>query len=271
MLAPGDVPDFLGPPRYISEEKQRGDEVGLAHGLAWTQYGGEVLHIEAQLMPGKGALTLTGQLGDVMKESGQAALSYARSILEALDLDGQFLADKEIHVHVPAGGVPKDGPSAGITMATVLVSLIAGVPIRRDVAMTGELTLRGRVLPIGGLKEKLLAAVRNGITKVLIPAGNTAELSEVPEHLLSKVEVVPVKTMAEVIEAALTQPLHLSRPWQEKRGTSPWGGCWNPFPASAPDGGRLRRPPSHRLWDSSISVFPCRFQVTREKPRGFRR
>ena len=156
------------------------DEVGTANGLAWTPYGGEVLHVEAQIMAGKGSLILTGQLGDVMKESAQAALSFARAQALSLGLRSEFYAGREIHIHVPAGGVPKDGPSAGITMACALVSLVSGIPVRHDVAMTGELTLRGKVLPIGGLKEKLLAAARAGITTAIIPAANAPELSEIP-------------------------------------------------------------------------------------------
>ena len=159
----------MGPPKYIPDERQRADEVGIANGLAWTQAGGEVLHVEAQIMAGKGTLILTGQLGDVMKESAQAALSYARVQANSLGIEGDFFAERQIHIHVPAGAVPKDGPSAGITMACVLFSLATGIPIRRDVAMTGEITLRGRVLPVGGLKEKLLAAMRAGMHSAIVP------------------------------------------------------------------------------------------------------
>jgi ATP-dependent Lon protease len=181
----------------------------MANGLAWTQVGGEVLHVEAQIMAGKGQLILTGQLGDVMKESAQAALSFARAQALALGR-GDFFADREIHIHVPAGGVPKDGPSAGITMACVLVSLLSGIPVRRDVAMTGELTLRGRVLPIGGLKEKLLAAVRAGMKTVIVPAGNLPELSEIPEHVRAKLRIEPVRTVDEVLKIALVRPIEPS-------------------------------------------------------------
>ncbi len=198
---------LLGPPRYIPDERQRVDEVGIANGLAWTQVGGEVLHIEAQMMSGKGNLILTGQLGDVMKESAQAAMSFARVQAMNLGLRNDFHADREIHIHVPAGGVPKDGPSAGITMATVLVSLLTGIPIRRDVAMTGELTLRGRVLPVGGLKEKLLAAVRAGMRTAIVPAGNVAELSEIPAHMRERIKIEPVQTMSQVLGLALARPL----------------------------------------------------------------
>ena len=212
-LSSDDLAKFLGPPKYIPDERQRKDEVGIANGLAWTPAGGEVLHVEAQLMAGKGTLTLTGQLGDVMKESAQAALSYTRMHANNLGIEGDFLAERQIHIHVPAGAVPKDGPSAGITMATVLVSLCSGVPIRRDVAMTGEVTLRGRVLPVGGLKEKLLAAARAGIRTAIVPASNLAELGEIPDYLKQRLTISPVHTMAEVLAIALVRPLSPAK-WQ---------------------------------------------------------
>jgi ATP-dependent Lon protease len=202
-----DLAKFLGPPKYIPDERQRADEIGIANGLAWTQAGGEVLHVEAQIMAGKGTLILTGQLGDVMKESAQTALSYARVQASNLGIEGDFFADRQIHIHVPAGAVPKDGPSAGVTMACVLVSLASGIPIRRDVAMTGELTLRGRVLPVGGLKEKLLAAARAGMHIAIVPAGNLAELSEIPDYLRQRIKLVPVHSMPEVLAIALARPL----------------------------------------------------------------
>jgi ATP-dependent Lon protease len=198
---------FLGPPRFLPEERRGTDEIGTVNGLAWTPYGGEVLHVEAQTMAGKGSLILTGQLGDVMKESAQAALSFARAYALTLGLGTEFYAGREIHIHVPSGAVPKDGPSAGVTMACALVSLIAGVPVRHDVAMTGELTLRGKVLPIGGLKEKLLAATRAGITTCIIPAGNAPELSEIPPHVLSKLTIKPVRTVDEALDIALVRRL----------------------------------------------------------------
>jgi ATP-dependent Lon protease len=207
-----EVVKFLGPPKYIPDERQRTDEIGIANGLAWTQAGGEVLHVEAQVMAGKGTLILTGQLGDVMKESAQAALSFARVQANNLGVDGDFFGDRQIHIHVPAGAVPKDGPSAGITMATVLVSLATGIPIRRDVTMTGELTLRGRVLPVGGLKEKLLAAVRAGMHVAIVPAGNLAELSEIPEHVRERIRLETVHSMSEVLQIALARPLPQARP-----------------------------------------------------------
>jgi ATP-dependent Lon protease len=200
-----DVVRYLGPPKFLPEERIGTDEVGTVNGLAWTPYGGEVLHVEATTMAGKGSLTLTGQLGDVMKESAQAALSFARAQALELGLGTEFYSNREIHIHVPSGAVPKDGPSAGVTMACALVSLVSGIAVRHDVAMTGELTLRGKVLPIGGLKEKLLAAMRAGIRTVIIPAANMLELSEIPEHVLSKVNVVPAKTMRDVLEVALVK------------------------------------------------------------------
>jgi ATP-dependent Lon protease len=202
-----DLAKLLGPPKYIADERQRADEIGIANGLAWTQVGGEVLHVEAQMMPGKGNLILTGQLGDVMKESAQAALSFARVQATRLGLRNDFLTDREIHIHVPAGGVPKDGPSAGITMACVLVSLVSGIPVRRDVAMTGEITLRGRVLPIGGLKEKLLAAVRSGIRTAIVPHANLPEVSELPEHLRNRIKICPVHSVDEALALCLTRVL----------------------------------------------------------------
>jgi ATP-dependent Lon protease len=212
-----DISRLLGPPRYIPDEKREADEVGIANGLAWTPVGGEVLHIEAQLMAGKGNLILTGQLGEVMKESAQAALSFARAQALLIGLRSDFFADREIHIHVPAGGVPKDGPSAGVTMACVLVSLISGIPLRRDVAMTGELTLRGRVLPVGGVKEKLLAAARNGIRLAIIPAANSPDLAELPEPIRQKMKIEPVRSMQEVLALALTRPL--PKPTNTQRDT----------------------------------------------------
>jgi ATP-dependent Lon protease len=212
-LSLDDLSKFLGPAKYIPDERQRTDEVGIANGLAWTQAGWEVLHIEAQIMAGKGTLILTGQLGDVMKESAQAALSYARVQAGNLGIEGDFFAERQIHIHVPAGAVPKDGPSAGVTMACVLVSLATGIPIRKDVAMTGELTLRGRVLPVGGLKEKLLAAARAGMHVAIVPASNLAELSEIPDYLRQRIKLEPVHTMTEVLAIALARPLPQTK-WQ---------------------------------------------------------
>jgi len=197
---------YLGPTKFVSEVADRTSEPGVATGLAWTAVGGDILFIEASRMPGKGKLTLTGQLGDVMKESVTAALSFIRSRAEALGLgEGNFLEGTDIHVHVPAGGIPKDGPSAGVTMYTALVSLLLDCPVRPDVAMTGEITLRGNVLQIGGLKEKLLAAHRAGIKRVIIPDRNEKDLIDVPDEVKGEIEIFPVKRMDEVLALALTE------------------------------------------------------------------
>jgi ATP-dependent Lon protease len=196
---------YLGPARFVREEEQEHNEIGVATGLAWTPVGGEVLYIEATLMPGKGALTVTGQLGDVMKESVQAALSWIRSHQAELGVGEHLFTERDLHVHVPAGAIPKDGPSAGITMATALVSVLTRIPVRRDVAMTGEITLRGKVLPIGGLKEKILAASRAGITTVLIPEQNRKDMEEIPRQILKKVRILPLRTIDEILRAALEQ------------------------------------------------------------------
>ena len=194
---------FLGPARYLAEDKLGENEVGVATGLAWTERGGEILHVEVSTMQGAAKLTLTGQLGEVMKESAQAALTYARSHAQELGIDPGFAERLDIHVHVPAGAIPKDGPSAGVTMATALVSALSGRAVDREVAMTGEITLRGKVLPVGGLKEKVLAAVRAGITIVVIPRQNEKDLVEIPAALRRKVTFVPVENMRQVLERAL--------------------------------------------------------------------
>jgi ATP-dependent Lon protease len=177
-------------------------EIGVANGLAWTEAGGEVLRIEVETTAGQG-LMLTGQLGDVMKESGQAALTWARAHLMRCGLDDGPLARRQVHVHVPAGAIPKDGPSAGVTLATALVSLATERAVRADVAMTGEVTLRGRVLPIGGVREKSLAALRAGITTVIVPERNVPDLEEIPKEAKRKLRFVPVSTMEQVLAAAL--------------------------------------------------------------------
>jgi ATP-dependent Lon protease len=207
VIDPTVVEEVLGPKKFVSEVAERVGEPGVATGLAWTAVGGDILFIEATQMPGKGKLTLTGQLGDVMKESVTAALSFVRGRAAALGLDpGNFLENKDLHVHVPAGAVPKDGPSAGVTMYTALVSLLTGVPVRPDVAMTGEITLRGNVLQIGGLKEKLLAAHRAGIRRVIIPDRNVKDLIDVPEEVKREMEILSVKRMDEVLALALKDP-----------------------------------------------------------------
>jgi ATP-dependent Lon protease len=200
--------ELLGRRRFFAEAKRRTREPGVATGLAWTPVGGDVLFVEATAMPGKGRLTITGQLGDVMKESAQAALSYVRGHHRELapGLGDDWFAEHDLHLHVPAGAIPKDGPSAGITMATALMSLISGRPVRDDVAMTGEITLTGQVLPIGGLKEKALAAQRNGIGTVIAPALNEGDTDEIPEHLRRRLSFVFVDDVRQVFEAALERP-----------------------------------------------------------------
>jgi ATP-dependent Lon protease len=193
---------LLGPPPFLGEKPSPTGEIGLVNGLAWTESGGEILTIEATLTPGKD-LVLTGQLGDVMKESGQAALTYARGRGAELGFDESIFSRNQLHVHVPAGAIPKDGPSAGISMATAIISLATHTPVRPDVAMTGEVTLRGRVLPVGGVRDKALAAMRSGITTVILPRKNLDELRSAPKELKRRVNFVPVETMDEVLEAAL--------------------------------------------------------------------
>ena len=194
---------FLGPPSFLPDEEQKRNEVGVATGLAWTEAGGEILHVEASTTPGKGALILTGHLGEVMKESAQAALTYARSKGKAYRIKPNDLNNKEIHIHVPSGAIPKDGPSAGITMAVALFSALSGIPVKKDVAMTGEITLRGRVLPVGGLKEKVLAAHRNNVKDVIIPYMNKKDLIDLPLYIRKKINFLPVKHMDEVLRIAL--------------------------------------------------------------------
>jgi ATP-dependent Lon protease len=194
---------YLGIPNYGPEMDREENQIGLSTGLAWTQAGGEVLYVEASLIGGKGDLIVTGQLGDVMQESARAAVSYAQANLASLGLEKRKIEDFDVHIHVPAGAIPKDGPSAGIAMATALISALANKAVRSDVAMTGEITLRGRVLPVGGLKEKVLGALRAGIRTVIIPEKNKKDLSEFPRYIRRKVEFIPVKQMSEVLAQTL--------------------------------------------------------------------
>jgi ATP-dependent Lon protease len=200
--------ELLGKRRVFAETRRRTQVPGVATGLAWTPVGGDVLFIEAAAVPGRGGLTITGQLGDVMRESAQAALSYVRGHVAELapGLSSDWFATHEVHVHVPAGAIPKDGPSAGITMATALTSLITGRAVRDDVAMTGEITLTGQVLPIGGLKEKALAAQRFGIAHVIAPALNEQDAEDIPEHLRRRLDFTFVDRIDEVLEVALERP-----------------------------------------------------------------
>ena len=204
-VIPDNLEDFLGVSRYRFGLAEKEDQVGVVTGLAWTEVGGELLTIEGVMLPGKGKMTTTGKLGDVMKESIGAASSFVRSKSVDLGIEPPLFDKKDIHVHVPEGATPKDGPSAGIAMATAIVSLMTGIEIRKEVAMTGEVTLRGQVLPIGGLKEKLLAARRGGIERVIIPHENAKDLSEVPDNIKDGLDIIPVQSMTEVLEIALTR------------------------------------------------------------------
>ncbi|MBB2709931.1 UNVERIFIED_ORG: ATP-dependent Lon protease [Rhizobium etli] len=199
------IADYLGVPRFRHGEADGEDQVGVVTGLAWTEVGGELLTIEGVMMPGKGRMTVTGNLKDVMKESISAAASYVRSRAVDFGIEPPMFEKNDIHVHVPEGATPKDGPSAGVAMATAIVSIMTGIPVNRHVAMTGEITLRGRVLPIGGLKEKLLAALRGGIKKVLIPEENAKDLAEIPDNVKNSMEIIPVSRMGEVIKHALVR------------------------------------------------------------------
>jgi ATP-dependent Lon protease len=199
------IPDFLGPQKYLPEIADRTAEAGVATGLAWTPVGGEILFIEATRMTGKGNLVLTGQLGDVMKESAQAALSFIRSHAKWLGIDDGLLERSDIHVHIPAGAIPKDGPSAGVTMFVSMVSMLTGKPVRSDVAMTGEITLRGLILPVGGIKEKFLAAHRAGIKRVIMPERNRKDVIDIPEQPKKEIEILYVKRMDELLPLVLTE------------------------------------------------------------------
>ncbi|MCB9072689.1 MAG: endopeptidase La [Bdellovibrionaceae bacterium] len=198
------IGDYLGPSRFMKEDRLDEDMIGVVTGLAWTQAGGDVLYVEAISMKGKGGVTLTGQMGDVMKESATAALSYARAHAEQLGIAPDWFENNHIHIHLPAGAIPKDGPSAGITMATAIIGLITGAPTSKDVAMTGEVTLTGRVLPIGGLKEKALAAFSHGIKTVIIPMANKKDLVDIPEEIRNQLKFIAVEHLDEVLQIALT-------------------------------------------------------------------
>jgi ATP-dependent Lon protease len=206
LVRPATLHKYLGPPRHTHGVAEEQDEVGVATGLAWTSNGGDIMAIEITLMDGKGNLTLTGQLGDVMQESAQAALSYARTNARMLGIDHRRFEKVDIHIHVPEGAVPKDGPSAGITIATALISSFTGQRVRRDVAMTGEITLRGRVLPVGGIKEKVLGAYRAGIHTVLLPYQNERDMVEVPRTVQRKLRLIYARTMDDIREHALLPP-----------------------------------------------------------------
>lgn len=202
-ISAGNLSKYLGVPKFLPEEEMEKDEVGVSTGLAWTEAGGDIIYVEATMMQGKGNLILTGQLGDVMKESAHAALSYVRSRAESLGISSDVFSKNDIHIHVPAGATPKDGPSAGITMATSIASVFTGRPVKKSSAMTGEVTLRGRVLPIGGLKEKTLTAKRMGIKKIIMPKRNEKDLEDIPKYIKKDMEFITVDTMDEVLKNAL--------------------------------------------------------------------
>ncbi len=216
------IPKYLGPPRHIPEEERDHDEIGVVTGLAWTQFGGEILNIEVTMMKKMGGgLILTGSLGDVMKESAHAALSFARSKAAMLGIDEKVFSRYEIHVHVPQGATPKDGPSAGVTLATAIISLLTGNPVRKDIAMTGEVTLRGKVLPIGGLKEKTLAALRHGIKTLIVPFRNAKDLDEIPKELRKKLKFHLAKDLSDVLKNALVNdPTEWAKQLKGGRGPS---------------------------------------------------
>lgn len=204
IITDKNLSDYLGKNKFRYGQAELEDQVGVATGLAYTTVGGDTLSIEVSLSPGKGKLILTGKLGDVMKESAQAAFSFIRSRAKEMNIDENFHEKNDIHIHVPEGAVPKDGPSAGITMATALISALTGRPVRKEVGMTGEITLRGRVLPIGGLKEKTLSAHRAGLTKIILPKDNERDIEDIPESVRSELTFVPVSHLDEVLQHALT-------------------------------------------------------------------
>jgi ATP-dependent Lon protease len=206
-ITAANLPDYAGVWKYRFGETDLEDQVGMVTGLAWTETGGDLLTIEAVSMPGRGAMTVTGNLRDVMKESISAANSFVRSRAVQYGIKPPVFRARDIHVHVPEGATPKDGPSAGVAMVTAIVSVLTGIPVRKDIAMTGEVTLRGRVLPIGGLKEKLLAALRGGVKTVLIPSENEKDLADIPDNVKSGLKIIPVGSAEEVLKNALTKPL----------------------------------------------------------------
>jgi ATP-dependent Lon protease len=216
---------YLGIPKFSSQKIFQRNEIGVAIGLAWTAAGGDILVVEARMLKGKGELILTGRLGEVMKESSSAAFSYTKLKLFELELDTEELKNYDIHLHIPEGAVPKEGPSAGVTLAVSLISLLTGIPVRSDYAMTGEITLRGKILPVGGIKEKIIAAHRYGIRNILIPSENEKDFREdIPDELKSDIRIYPVDTMDELLEIVLERPIKIQniqskviRPLQEAR------------------------------------------------------
>ncbi|MDP2974680.1 MAG: S16 family serine protease, partial [Anaerolineales bacterium] len=211
---------FLGPPQFFLTEAERSDEVGVATGLAWTENGGEIMFVEVAILEGKGNLQMTGQIGDVMQESGQAALTYLKSRAAMLGIDPDVFERLDIHMHLPEGAIPKDGPSAGITLCSALISAFTGRPVSKDVAMTGEITLRGRVLPVGGVREKVMAAHRAGLKTVILPTRNQKDLVDIPKRARDDLKIMPVQHMDQVIEIAIAadpiaEPPHPRRTGRE--------------------------------------------------------
>ena len=206
-INPETLADYAGVRKFRFGVGEEEDQIGAVTGLAWTEVGGELLTIEAVTAPGKGAIRTTGKLGDVMKESVEAAMSFVKARSPSYGIKPSLFARKDVHIHLPEGATPKDGPSAGIGIVTSIISTLTGIPVRRDFAMTGEVTLRGRVLPIGGLKEKLLAALRGGITSVIIPQENEKDLAEIPKNILEGLKILPVSHVDEVLALALVEPV----------------------------------------------------------------
>ena len=212
-----DLEEYLGVPRYHPERQALEERVGVVNGLAWTSVGGELLEVEVNVVPGSGKVELTGNLGDVMKESAHAALSFIRSRADQLNVPADFYKEKDIHVHFPEGAVPKDGPSAGIAITTAMVSALTGVSVRRGIAMTGEVTLRGRVLPIGGLKEKTMAAFRSGVKTVIIPADNAKDLEEIDQTVRKALQFILVERADQVLSHAMNRPVEAAAPRRRGR------------------------------------------------------
>jgi ATP-dependent Lon protease len=236
------VEKFLGPPKYQSNDVREQNEIGCVTGLAWTQFGGEVLEVEATAMRGRGGIILTGSLGDVMKESCHAAMSWIRAHAKDLSIDENYFSKYEVHIHFPSGAVPKDGPSAGITITTAIVSLLTGIPVSKDVAMTGEISILGKVLPIGGLKEKSLAALRQGIKKVVIPYRNEKDLVEIPKEQKKRLDFVPVKSIEEVLKTALvTNPFKKRGSTDTSSGGNRGGGFSKEPSAASSKSSKIRR------------------------------
>ena len=216
-INPQVIERFLGPPQFFDLEAERQDEVGVATAVAWTETGGEIMPVEVLLFEGKGGMQITGQVGNVMQESAQAALSYVKSRAADLKLDFALFENVDIHVHIPEGSIPKDGPSAGITICTALASAFTGRPIFRHVGMTGEITLRGRVLPVGGVREKILAAYRAGLKTIIIPKRNLKDLVEVPKRARSEMNIVPVEHVDEVLQIALAEAIQKPKTVRSRR------------------------------------------------------